>query len=187
MIDYCSHLIYKSILLLFLTVVKGSHFESSETVSIIHFCVANLRCIHGAKVKVLSLITFTMHLKTCLTSIFIYVFGGTHLNYLYFYSFFKNCYWMHLENQFFFLSESIFHIGLAWWLSSKEFTCQCRRCRFSPWVRKIPWRMKWQPTSIFLPGEYHEQRNLADYSQWGCKRVRHDWAIKQQLLACRII
>ena len=138
MIDYCSHLIYKSILLLFLTVVKGSHFESSETVSIIHFCVANLRCIHGAKVKVLSLITFTMHLKTCLTSIFIYVFGGTHLNYLYFYSFFKNCYWMHLENQFFFLSESIFHIGLAWWLSSKEFTCHCRRHRFDSWGRRSP-------------------------------------------------
>jgi len=40
--------------------------------------------------------------------------------------------------------------------------------------QEIPWRMKWQPTPTFLPGEYHEQRNLADYSPWGCQRVRHD-------------
>ena len=28
----------------------------------------------------------------------------------------------------------------------KESTCQCRRCRFNPWVGKIPWKRKWQPT-----------------------------------------
>ena len=26
----------------------------------------------------------------------------------------------------------------------------CRRCRFDPWVRKIPWRRKWQPTLVFF-------------------------------------
>ena len=34
----------------------------------------------------------------------------------------------------------------------------CRRCRrheFDPWVRKIPWRRKWQPTPMFLPGKSH--------------------------------
>ena len=31
----------------------------------------------------------------------------------------------------------------------------------SPWVEKIPWRSKWQPTPVLLPGEYHGQRNLA--------------------------
>ena len=39
-------------------------------------------------------------------------------------------------------------------LSGKESTCQCRRCRrhgFDPWVRKIPWRRKWQPIPGFLP------------------------------------
>ena len=39
--------------------------------------------------------------------------------------------------------------------SGKESTCQCRRCRrceFNPWVRKIPWRKKWQPAPIFLLG-----------------------------------
>ena len=40
---------------------------------------------------------------------------------------------------------------------------------FDPWVGKIPWRRKWQPTSIFLPGKSHGQRSLADYSPWGCK------------------
>ena len=29
-----------------------------------------------------------------------------------------------------------------------------------PWVRKIPWRRKWQPTPVFLPGEVHGQRSL---------------------------
>ena len=29
-----------------------------------------------------------------------------------------------------------------------------------PWVRKIPWRRKWQPPPVFLPGESHGQRSL---------------------------
>ena len=36
--------------------------------------------------------------------------------------------------------------GLPWWLSGKESTCQCRRHKLDPGVRKIPWRRKWQPT-----------------------------------------
>ena len=35
-----------------------------------------------------------------------------------------------------------------------------RRCGFDPCVRKIPWRRKWQPTPVFLPGESHGQRSL---------------------------
>ena len=41
--------------------------------------------------------------------------------------------------------------------------------RVDPWVRKIPWRRKWQPTLVILLGEFHGQRSLADYSLWGCK------------------
>ena len=37
------------------------------------------------------------------------------------------------------------------------------------WVGKIPWRRKWQPNSVFLPGEFHGQRSLVGYSPWGCK------------------
>ena len=38
---------------------------------------------------------------------------------------------------------------------------------FSSWVGKIPWRRKWQPTPVFLPGESHGQRSLVDYSSQG--------------------
>ena len=54
-------------------------------------------------------------------------------------------------------------------LSSKETACQCRRHSFYPWVRKTPWRRKWQPTPVFLPGEFHGQRSPGGYSPWGRK------------------
>ena len=59
--------------------------------------------------------------------------------------------------------------GLPRWLSGKEPACQSRRHGFNPWFGKIPWRRKWQPTPVFLPGKYHGQRSLAGYSPWGCK------------------
>ena len=40
---------------------------------------------------------------------------------------------------------------------------------FSPWVRKIPQRRKWQPSLVFLPGESHGQRSLVGYNPWGRK------------------
>ena len=65
---------------------------------------------------------------------------------------------------------------LAWpkWHSSTEYSCQCRRCKkceYNPWVRKIPWSRKWQPSPVFLPGKFHRQRNLAGYSPWGHKEL----------------
>ena len=69
-----------------------------------------------------------------------------------------------------FLPVSLYHLNrLPWWLSGKEPTCQCRRHGFDPWVGKIPWRRKWQPTPVFLPGESHGRRGLAGYSPWGRK------------------
>ena len=47
------------------------------------------------------------------------------------------------------------------WLSGQEPGRQCRRCRFDPWVGKIPWRRKWLPSPVFLPGKYYGQRSLA--------------------------
>ena len=44
-----------------------------------------------------------------------------------------------------------------------------QRCKFDPWVRKIPWRRKWQPAPVFLPGKFHVQRSLAGYSLNGHK------------------
>ena len=40
-----------------------------------------------------------------------------------------------------------------------------------PWVRKIPWRRKWEPTPVFLPGESHGQKSLVGYSPWGHKEL----------------
>ena len=56
-----------------------------------------------------------------------------------------------------------------WWLRWQRICLQCRRPRFDPWVRKIPWRRKWQPTPAFLPGESHGERRLGGYSPWGHK------------------
>ena len=61
--------------------------------------------------------------------------------------------------------------GLPRWSSGKESTCQCRRLRFSPWVGKIPWRRKWQPTPVVLPGESRGLRSWAGYSPWDCKEL----------------
>ena len=66
------------------------------------------------------------------------------------------------------------HAGLPWWLSGKESTCQCRRHVLDPWVGRIPWRRKWLPTPVFLPGKSHGQRSLAGYSPQDCKRLVHD-------------
>ena len=70
-------------------------------------------------------------------------------------------------------------VELPWWLSGKESACQCRRARFYPWVKKIPWRRKWQPNPVFLLGKSHGQQNLAGCSPWG-HRVRQDLVTKQR-------
>ena len=52
------------------------------------------------------------------------------------------------------------HLLPSRWCSGEEFACHCsrhRRCRLDPWVRKIPWRKKWQHTPGFLPGKFHGQ------------------------------
>ena len=59
----------------------------------------------------------------------------------------------------------IFFRGLLWWLRGKESTCQCRRYGFNPWVKKIPWRRKWQLTPASLLGKSHGQKNLVGYIQ----------------------
>ena len=44
--------------------------------------------------------------------------------------------------------------------------CSVCRFRLDPWVRKMPWRRKWQPTPVFFPGKFHGQRRVAGYSPW---------------------
>ena len=69
------------------------------------------------------------------------------------------------------ISFPILEIGLPWWHSGKEPNCQCRKHRFDPWVGKIPWKRKWQPSPVFLPGKSQGQRSLAGYSPWGHQRL----------------
>ena len=59
--------------------------------------------------------------------------------------------------------------------SSRESACKCRRCGFDPWIGKIPWNRKWQPTPVFLHGKFHGKRSLGGYSQWG-HTVGQAWA-----------
>ena len=64
-------------------------------------------------------------------------------------------------------------MGFPGGTSGKESTCHRRRHKrlgFSPWVWK-PWSRKWQHTPLFLPGEFHGQRNLVGFSPQGCKEL----------------
>ena len=38
-------------------------------------------------------------------------------------------------------------------------------------VRKVSWGREWQPTPVFLPGEFHSQRSLVGYGPWGLKEL----------------
>ena len=64
-------------------------------------------------------------------------------------------------------------------LAQQERIClQYRRPGFDPWVWKIPWRRKWQPTPVILPGKSQGQRSLEGYSPWG--HSGHDGVTKQK-------
>ena len=52
-----------------------------------------------------------------------------------------------------------------------ESACNVGVPGFDPWVGKIPWRRAWQPTPVFLPGEFHGQRSLAGYGPQGHRRL----------------
>ena len=72
------------------------------------------------------------------------------------------------------------------WHSGKESACQPRRCRrwgFDPWVGKIPWSRKWQPTPVFVSGKFRRQRSLVVYSPWVTKS-QTQLSTYTQLLLC---
>ena len=61
------------------------------------------------------------------------------------------------------------HRGFPGGSDGKEPVCRLRRhkrCKFDPWIGKIPWRRAWQPTPVFLPGQSHGQRIVGGYSLW---------------------
>ena len=75
----------------------------------------------------------------------------------------------------------LFVTGLPRWHSGTESAWQCRRYkrrRFDPWVGKIPWRRKWQPTTLLLTGNFPWIEEPGRLQPMGSQRVRHDWATK---------
>ena len=75
-------------------------------------------------------------------------------------------------------------LGFPGGSDGKEPTCQCRRYRrprFDPWVRKIPWRRKWQPPALLLSGESHGQSSLVGYSSRGRKEsnMTEQWTLSR--------
>ena len=67
------------------------------------------------------------------------------------------------------LCSTIWGIRLPWWLGQWSVCLQRGRPGFNPWVGKILWRRKWQPTPVFLPGKSHGLRSLVSYHPWGHK------------------
>ena len=74
--------------------------------------------------------------------------------------------------------------GLLSWISSKEFAWQCRRhkrCRFDPWVGKIPWRREWQPTPVFL-GIILWTENPGGLRGLQMRKAGHGWASEHSIM-----
>ena len=65
----------------------------------------------------------------------------------------------------------ILQIGFPGGASGKEPTYQCRRSDLDPWVGNMPLRREWQPTPVYLPGEFQGQRSLESYSPWGHREL----------------
>ena len=69
------------------------------------------------------------------------------------------------------LPKVVWPLSNSWWLRWKSLCLQCGRPRFHPWVGKILWGRKWQPTPVPLPGKSPGQGSLVSYSPWGRKEL----------------
>ena len=67
------------------------------------------------------------------------------------------------------VGASLLFVGFPGGLSGKEFICQTTDVGSIPGSERSPQRRTWEPTSVFLPGKSHAQRNLGNYSPWECK------------------
>ena len=60
-------------------------------------------------------------------------------------------------------------LGFPGGSDSKESAWNTGDHTMDPQVGKIPWRRKWQPTTVFFPGKSHGWRSLVGCSPWGHK------------------
>ena len=64
------------------------------------------------------------------------------------------------------------HITIFFYLSDGKYSiCNAGDSNSMPGSGKVPWRRKWQPTLVFLPGEFHGQRSLVGYNSWSHKEL----------------
>ena len=88
----------------------------------------------------------------------------------------KHCETLNILADFLIISVSlsslpiIFYVEVPGGSESKASACTAGNPGFNPWVRKIPWRRKRQPTLVLLPGS-HGGRSLTSYSPWGSKEL----------------
>ena len=83
------------------------------------------------------------------------------------------------------ISQLLFFLKLPWWLRGWSACLQCVKPWFDPWIGKIPWRRKRQPTPVLLLRNPMEGGAWCRLLSMGSRRVGHDWAtsllaIKQQ-------
>ena len=128
-------------------------------------CRSELR-IHNGMSQFLKINIFSLSLSlslSCSFSIDICIHTHAHIDtYTLLACFFGNLYHHHPPNT---------HCEVLRWLSGKESACQCRICRFYPWVKKITLRREGPPTPIFLPEKSHDRGAwwLTVISPRGCK------------------
>ena len=93
------------------------------------------------------------------------------------------------------LGDIDFKMGFPSGSLSKESACNAGGPGSTALIRKIPWKRKWQPTLVYLPGKSHEQSSLARYrgSPWGHKesgmteRLHLEGRMRSDLMVCSII
>ena len=138
-------------------VSNGPELRGSQTVRFLSF---KTRTILGKLIKLVILSESQARFKVCIIS-----FSGQNS----------------ICHQFVIISFFLILINMMGFPGGREIkksACQCRRCKcgFCPWVGKIPWRRKWQPCPLFLPGESPWTEEPGRLQSMGSQRVRHDWA-----------
>ena len=119
------------------------------------------------------LFTF-MHISSCISIIFSYMIIDPNQNFLFLYNYMVS---VHCNIYLFTIyGDYNIYFPLIYQYSELQASqvvlveknlpanTRCKRGVFHPHVEKIPWRRACQPTPVFLPGEFHEQRSLAGYS-----------------------
>ena len=88
--------------------------------------------------------------------------------------FLRPCYCLGLPLNYIAISIALFHnlsSSVQWSNDNLPLLLFNERPGFNPWVRKIFWRRKWQPTPVLLPGKCHGRRSLVGCSPWGCQEL----------------